>query len=52
VGRLRRGKREGVGRLERERRVAAGKGESDLRLGIVLFIPFFKSIQFGPVQSV
>jgi hypothetical protein len=43
---------EGEGRLERERGVAAGKGKSDLELGMVLFIPFFKSIRFGPVQSV
>ena len=28
------------------------KGESDLGLGIVLFILFFKPVRFGPVQSV
>jgi hypothetical protein len=32
--------------------VAAGKGENDLGLGMICFIPFFKSIQFNPVQSV
>jgi len=32
--------------------VAAGKGESDLGLGMVCFIPFFKPVWFGPVQSV
>jgi hypothetical protein len=32
--------------------LTAVKGESDLRLGIVLFILFFKPVRFGPVQSV
>jgi hypothetical protein len=32
--------------------VAAGKGESDLGLGMILFISFFKPVRFGPVQSV
>jgi len=32
--------------------VAAGKGESDLGLAMILFIPFFKLVRFGPIQSV
>ena len=32
--------------------LTAVKGESDLGLGIVLFILFFKPVRFGPVQSV
>ena len=32
--------------------LTAVKGENDLGLGIVLFILFFKSVRFGPVQSV
>jgi hypothetical protein len=32
--------------------VAAGKGESDLGSGMILFIPFFKPVWFGSVQSV
>jgi len=32
--------------------VAAGKGERDLGSGMILFIPFFKPVWFGLVQSV
>ena len=39
-------------RLEGEEGLTAVKGESDLGLGIVLFILFFKPVRFGPVQSV
>jgi hypothetical protein len=32
--------------------VAAENEKSDLGLGIVVFIPFFKPVRFGPVQSI
>jgi len=64
-GRLRRGKGkarkedgkgggewEGAAGRERETGVAAGKEKNDLGLRMICFILFFKSVRFGPIQSV
>jgi hypothetical protein len=47
-----RGGWKGKGRLERETGVAAGKEKNDLGLRMICFILFFKSVRFGPIQSV
>jgi hypothetical protein len=51
------GEWEGTAGREREgwkgrRGVAAGKEKNDLGLRMICFILFFKSVRFGPVQSV